>query len=287
MRVRCSSGNRRCSYDVNFYKHHIGDYAAATAHLSFVEDAAYSRLLRIYYRDERALPIEPKAVQRLAGARSKDEREAVQTVLIEFFVLADDGWHSKRCDEEIARANLQADTNRRIAEEREAAKRERSRQRIEHEALHEASNDSSATREPSQTPDTRLHQEKKAGAARGTRLPLDWQPSEEHKAYAEAHQVDWRKEVEAFKDWWSAAAGSKGVKLDWDATWRTWVRRAPKAAAPLTPAVPRKPAGPSETPLEKAISYARQQHGYGAIDVVERDRLIAVATEKHREAQTA
>jgi uncharacterized protein YdaU (DUF1376 family) len=31
---------------VNYYKHHIGDYAEATAHLSFVEDAAYLRLMR-------------------------------------------------------------------------------------------------------------------------------------------------------------------------------------------------------------------------------------------------
>lgn len=88
---------------MNYYEHHIGDYAAATSHLSFVEDAAYSRLLRIYYRDEKPLPPDLKAVIRLAGARSKDEREAVETVLSEFFTLQSDGWHSKRADAEIAR----------------------------------------------------------------------------------------------------------------------------------------------------------------------------------------
>lgn len=84
------------------FAHHIGDYAAATAHLSFVEDAAYHRLLRLYYRDERALPSEVAACQRLVGARTKDERAAVETVLREFFTLDDDGWHQTRADGEIA-----------------------------------------------------------------------------------------------------------------------------------------------------------------------------------------
>ena len=41
---------------MNYYEHHIGDYAQATAHLTFVEDAAYSRLIRKYYAEERPLP---------------------------------------------------------------------------------------------------------------------------------------------------------------------------------------------------------------------------------------
>jgi uncharacterized protein YdaU (DUF1376 family) len=88
---------------VNYYEHHIGDYAEATAHLSFVEDAAYSRLIRKYYAQEKPLPADLKAVQRLVGARTKEEKEAVDSVLQEFFILADDGWHNKRCDAEVAR----------------------------------------------------------------------------------------------------------------------------------------------------------------------------------------
>jgi hypothetical protein len=43
-----------------------------------------------------------------------------------------------------------------------------------------------------------------------------------------------------------------------------------------------KPAGPSETPLERAVAYARRQHHLGQIDDAERDRLIGEATAKHR-----
>lgn len=87
---------------MNYYEHHIGDYAEATLHLNFVEDAAYARLIRKYYATEKPLPAELKTVQRLVGARSREERQAVELVLQEFFVLTEDGWHNKRCDEVIA-----------------------------------------------------------------------------------------------------------------------------------------------------------------------------------------
>lgn len=88
---------------MNYFELHLGDYAAATAHLSLIEDAIYSRLLRRYYLQEEALPADVKQVARLAGARSQEELEAVQAVLDEFFTLTDTGWHNKRADEEIAR----------------------------------------------------------------------------------------------------------------------------------------------------------------------------------------
>lgn len=37
-----------------------------------------------------------------------------------------------------------------------------------------------------------------------------------------AEQINW--EMQKFRDWWKAAPASKGVKLDWPATWRTWCR---------------------------------------------------------------
>jgi uncharacterized protein YdaU (DUF1376 family) len=88
---------------LNYIEFHIGDYAEATAHLTFVEDAAYIRMLRKYYSTEKPLPADLKAVQRLVAARTKEEREAVETVLNEFFTLQGDGWHNSRCDAELAR----------------------------------------------------------------------------------------------------------------------------------------------------------------------------------------
>ena len=85
------------------FNHHIGDYAAATQHLSFVEDAAYHRMMRLYYQTEKPLLSDLKALARVLGARTKEEKEAVATVANEFFTLEADGWHQRRCDAEIER----------------------------------------------------------------------------------------------------------------------------------------------------------------------------------------
>lgn len=63
---------------------------------------------------------------------------------------------------------------------------------------------------------------------RGTRLPDGWLPSEALRAqmHLEHPGVDQRAEYAKFVDHWSSAPGSKGVKADWDATWRNWIRRA-------------------------------------------------------------
>jgi uncharacterized protein YdaU (DUF1376 family) len=103
---------------VNYYEHHLNDFAEATAHLSFVEVAAYSRLIWKYYATERPLPPDLKDCQRLVGARTKDEKLAVQDMLTEIFSLEADGFHNKRCDEELERFREKQRKARRSAEAR-------------------------------------------------------------------------------------------------------------------------------------------------------------------------
>ena len=140
---------------MNFYKHHIGDYDADTAHLSMLEDAAYSRLMRAYYRMEQPIPAEIKQACRLVRAISKAERDAVATVLNEFFYLKEDGWHNKRCDEELTAYRAQADTNRRIAQQRSV---KRNNNEPSNESLHGSSPDRAPSQKPeatSQNPESR------------------------------------------------------------------------------------------------------------------------------------
>lgn len=95
---------------MNYYSHNIGDYAQATAHLSLLEDAIYSRLLRRYYAEEQPIVDNLQQVFRWVGARSEEEREAAAQVLAEFFVLRDGHWHNKRADVEIAAYHVKAET---------------------------------------------------------------------------------------------------------------------------------------------------------------------------------
>ena len=68
---------------------------------------------------------------------------------------------------------------------------------------------------------------------RGSRLPQDWFLTKAMGDWAtqERPDLDVRQVADQFKDYWVAQAGQKGVKLDWDATWRNWVRNT-KAAKP-------------------------------------------------------
>ena len=66
------------------YPKNIGDWMAATAHLSSVEECMYSRLIDQYYARELPLPVDVAACCRLARAQSKAERVIVERILEEY-----------------------------------------------------------------------------------------------------------------------------------------------------------------------------------------------------------
>jgi hypothetical protein len=74
---------------------------------------------------------------------------------------------------------------------------------------------------------------KKEKNKRGSRLTQDWVLTNPMDQWAkqERPDLDVRQVAEQFKDYWIAQAGQKGVKLDWDATWRNWIRNT-KAVKP-------------------------------------------------------
>lgn len=60
----------------------------------------------------------------------------------------------------------------------------------------------------------------------GTRLPDDWKPSPEliAEVRAERGDVDLRTETAKFRDHFHAKTGKDATKLNWDATYRNWIR---------------------------------------------------------------
>lgn len=64
--------------------------------------------------------------------------------------------------------------------------------------------------------------------ANGTRLPPDWFLSTELGEWALAQGLSReriKQESDKFADYWTAKPGAAGRKLDWDATFRNWIRR--------------------------------------------------------------
>ena len=79
-----------------------------------------------------------------------------------------------------------------------------------------------------QQPATINQEREGASAPRAHRLPADFEPSDQSRltVMSEYPQVDIHREHAKFLDYWAAQPGQRGVKLDWDATWRNWMRRA-------------------------------------------------------------
>lgn len=235
---------------MNFYKHHIGDFDADTAHLNWDEDAAYRRLICLYYRRERPIPSDTAQAFRLVRASTKTHQAAIEAVLNEFFVLEVDGWHNKRCDEEIALATARASTARANGS---GGGRPRKSEPSGSETGNPQKTDSvisgfiRARGTNSQTPDSTTQTpdlvetlsvsaaQSVAGAPvkppkkAGARLSKDWHLPLAWGQWAQAAYPHWpvdtvREIAQRFRDHWTAKTGRDSTKLDWEATWRNWCK---------------------------------------------------------------
>ena len=185
---------------MHYYQFHIGDYASHTRHLSLLEDLAYRRLLDFYYLHEQ--PIKQRDIARQIGM--KDNEQDVLTVLNEFFLSTDEGFVSPRADKEIQHYHSK------VEQASKAGKASAERR------LNNRSTDVQLTN----------NHKPKVESTRGSRLSPDFCLTEEWKDFCQQDRPDLNpsKVFEQFKDYWVAKAGQQGVKLDWFATWRNWVR---------------------------------------------------------------
>jgi uncharacterized protein YdaU (DUF1376 family) len=99
---------------MNYYPHHLGDWAKKCGDLSMLEEGAYRRLVDWYYINEKPLPLSMPRIYKLArcdgeGDRPSAERAAVREILDRYFRAEADGFHNQRCDEVIASLDRHSD----------------------------------------------------------------------------------------------------------------------------------------------------------------------------------
>lgn len=82
-------------------------------------------------------------------------------------------------------------------------------------------------RSTNQKPEPDIVKEEPNGSSkrRGTRLPDEWMPDEAFARQEGLSASDCMKEADKFRDYWKGQPGQRGVKTDWAATWRNWVRK--------------------------------------------------------------
>lgn len=230
---------------MNFYKRHLGDYSKHTPHLSMIEHGAYSLLLDYCYATEKPLPLDMDAIYRICRAISKQEQQAVRSVVDQFFPVLEDGLrHNKRCDKELAKASRQRDVNREIGKRGGRPKKTEEETDSVIECITELETDSVCFPEPndnpSQTPDsidippTPLADAKGVnGHAKRRKKPKSACPQ---SMEITDEMYDWANgkgltdeqvthETEAMIAWHTG----KGTEWsDWKAAWRTWMLNAVK-----------------------------------------------------------
>jgi uncharacterized protein YdaU (DUF1376 family) len=113
---------------LQWYPKYPGDYARDTSHLTMLEHGAYTLLMDHYYSTGKPLPANEDAnaptlaltsnprLYRICRATSKQEQDAVDYIISEFFVLEDGRYHQSRADREIEK-RLEISDKRRAARE--------------------------------------------------------------------------------------------------------------------------------------------------------------------------
>jgi len=115
---------------MHYYKRNLGDYAKKTGRLTMLQHGAYTLLIDACY-DREVFPTLEQAIE-WTWASSEPEIEAVKFVLSRFFVLDKEGQYVQdRILEELLHYHANADTNKRIAIEREAKRKEKRTNRVQ------------------------------------------------------------------------------------------------------------------------------------------------------------
>lgn len=217
-----------------YYKHEIAKWNVATDDLTLEQEAAYHRVvatIRLYERPFR------HNLRVLSGLWRCNERKAKRLLdeLIEAGKLTiEDGFiiDEKAVDD--------ASTLRRTRIDKQLAGHLGG---IESGKSRRKSLESRDTGEaPALTREEKAREEEKRDtdvspkvSVKGSRLKADWSLPESWCDWAREQGLTLdviRREADRFRDYWLGVAGAKGIKLDWEATWRNWMRKRIEDAAP-------------------------------------------------------
>jgi uncharacterized protein YdaU (DUF1376 family) len=219
----------------NWYPFYVGDYARDTSRLSVLEHGAYILLLNEYYSVGEPLPDDKKQLYRICRAFDEQEQQAISKVLQLFFKHDANAkvYRQKKADEEIEK---KADISHKRSQ---AAKNKGKKSPANAQQMHSkctANADTSTSTSTSTITNTDnigdATPPKTPKAKKGTRIPDDWTCSTELGEWAmkeygmSVNEV--KEEIFSFTDYWKAKTGANAIKLDWDATFRNWIRNSNK-----------------------------------------------------------
>jgi len=247
---------------------YIKDYLAATSRLTTEQHGCYLLLIMDYWMNG-ALPDDDQALAQIV--RMPVEKWSKHRASIErLFKVAGGEWNHSRIDKELetakGRRQKARERGRLGAEARWKANPDENKHGLSNGAsIDQASskqwNKDSTAPAPAHTPiPTSKAKIKSEGAAnadppqkkskRGSRIPDDSPTQTDLEWSAENFpNVNARKEADKFADYWASVAGQRGVKLDWSAVWRNWIRKSTEFSN----------SAPTEDPREKLLREMKER----------------------------
>lgn len=203
-----------------FYPFYWGDYSAKTFDLTQGQHGAYMLLLRYVYTSGDPIPHGQR--YSIAKALLPNERENTDYILEKFFTKKGEIWRSLRCEEVMKDADKKH--QRRVIAGKKLKKQCLSNAKAKPKQPEPQPEPQPIVRRKKDT--TYLSKEK-----RGTRLPDNFEPDESCHRLADALLLStWETQAafDNFMDYWRAVPGAKGLKLDWQMTFKNQLRHAAK-----------------------------------------------------------
>lgn len=207
-----------------------------------------------YYQTEN--PFENN-MEDLAFAMRSDEK-TIRLLLRHYFKLDGEVWRHGRCDKVIAEYHSKSEKAAQSAKTRwTKATAKQTDSESNANALVDGAN--AQKNDANHKPITNNHKPiVEKTTTRGARLSTHFEPDFD---FAKQNGIaNPAEEYEKFKDYWFSQAGAKGVKLDWQATWRNWCRSAKtftktQAFTPPSPAI----TTPSREAIDPIMAMAIQE----------------------------
>lgn len=212
--------------DSPFFQFYPSDWLAGTRGLTASETGVYITLVAMMYEAEGPIPNDAKRLARLCGSTPAALKKAIDGLIDAGKITEDErGFSNRRVEIEIEKR-----AEKRAAASASANVRWKKTEQKQQPKNANAS-DTQCERNANQKPEPEKKKEEPNGSSknRGSRLTAEWRLPKAWGEWAVAEglsEVCARREADKFRDYWSGIPGSKGVKLDWLATWRNWVRKA-------------------------------------------------------------
>lgn len=197
-----------------------GDYLADTAHLSLEEHGAYLKLICHAWNHDGTVPSDPRQLGHIWGCHTNRAKN-LWGVLAQFFYETGGKFRHKRIDKEITKAIERKGKASRAAEGRWNASSNA-------QAMPPISTTTEEKRNPPSEGKEKRSPTRPRARPRGTRLDPTWELPEDWREWARKHGngLDLDLEADKFRDYWTAKSGNQATKVNWQATWRNWIRTA-------------------------------------------------------------